>query len=272
MAKKEVPNVERLKVVDDLIHLMEDMDPNEVEKEFHGLLEQGYSPDAALAIFKSAHKFQIPSGNRFEGNARVIGKSGIREASWDRGGTRQTSDVADVAFLVFQDGRLSLKEATFWGDRVKNVASKFKINHCYHFKAYERGGKLTRVRDVSEISDSEVPHLATLEQYGARFLPLKDLHKFHGETTLVRGIIGRMIVDESGQSIGCEISDDLETVPVTVWFGGQYTVIPDDVQEVIDQLNIGREIAVYGYINAPEDEDPRINSRGVILLDVAEAT
>jgi len=207
-AKMEKGPDRAIKEIDDLIQLMEDMDPKEIEKEFLGLLNQGYSPKAALAIFKSAHKFQIPSGNRFEGNVRVIGKSGVREASWNRGGSRQTSDVADVAFLVFQDGRLSLREATFWGDRVKTVASKFKINHCYHFKAYERGGKLTRVREVEEVADSEVPHLATLEQYGARFLPLKDLHKFHGETTLVKGIIGRLIVDESGQSIGCEISDD----------------------------------------------------------------
>jgi len=79
-------------------------------------------------------------------------------------------------------------------------------------------------------------------------------------------VVGK-IIEAQGTRLGVEISDptDLESGPVTVFVGGQFSRVSDESLRNLEAAKVGDTIYAFGYVTCPEGQDPRINARGFIV-------
>lgn len=176
--------------------------------------------------------------------------------------------VASVVFLMLEGGAPMIYESGFWGDERSEIPKTLERGAVYKFNAKKDGQKLSRIADLTKIEDDSIPTVFTLKDYGVTFAKLSRLTEYAGGSDLFWGYIGRMIRNKaSGDVIGFEIGD-IDAGPITVWGTGGKFEDPDPHEfDVLQGLDDGMEVVVYGYVSKKDIADnPRINARGVWVV------
>ncbi len=228
------------------------IDAAQIRKEVIDIMNQGYSDEAALTIWKSQNKFRL-RGTVAEVIARIIAVT-KPERIETRDGNQ--FDIARVyAFLGYQ-GVIDLYQAALYDDRIA-LADNLEPGKAYKFKArlFEAtGDRLPSFRfvdeNIQEVSDSDFPLLDELiEQYGVQHL--SKIENLAGMTCFFRGRVGRVFSFQGGK--GFEISE-LGSTPVSVFSRDE------DLQ-----VKLGQLVIVLGEVVQREDE-AIIRARAVIPL------
>jgi len=252
------------KIVSNLSELTE-IPTEEVEAEIRGHMNDGFSLLGALATWKSNHKFQLGLGTSMDFKARVIGKRGRSQAEWSGG----SGEVANIDFMTFDGGVLEVKPATLWDDRIDVIFDKFQMNGVYSFTAYEKkGGGLVRIKPetIKSLTDDKLPRVEELEAYNIKLPPLAKIQEHAKTTNLFHGWVGRIINDkETNDPIGIEIADE-ESMPVTAWFGGRFSKVPEEITKTAKSIKPGDEVYVYGYVSINNTGDGTLNTRGLFRV------
>jgi len=224
----------------------------EILADLENKLKEGYSEPGAVMVWKSEHKQQLGAGESRYFVGRVIGKSNVREGSYGQYGF--------VGFLVYDDGILEVKQATFSDSAIPKI-ELLKFDHVYEFKAYEKSdGTLNRIRGIKEVEDNRVPRVRELTSYDFAFPLLKDAQQLVGTTQLLHGWVGRVIKSRNtGEVIGFEFGDEETLVPITCW--GQY--VPDEVKEQLQEIEAGDEVFHYSYLNVDSQGNLTANINGI---------
>ena len=264
VAVEEVKSEPALSDIVEILAKDFEVTPPEIEATLTQLINtEGFTLQGAVVKFRSDNKFQrAQTGREYIG--RLIGKGGKR--TQEIGGGR-ASPVCNLAWLVEEAGVPAILGATFWGDERVDLAQGLDFLKCYKFTAQKRAdGSLTRSGGFTAIDDGSVMHVRELPKKGVEFGKLSEIQQYLDSSDLFYGYIGKLInASDTGEVIGFELGT-IDAGPITVWCGGKFSVTPPDVQGIISGLNVGDEVAVYGYISQPSDKDIRINARGIIPL------
>jgi len=252
------------KIVSNLSELTE-IPTEDVEVAIRGYMNDGFSLMGAVASWKSDNKFQLGLGTSMEFKARVIGKRGRSPAEWSGG----SGEVANIDFMTFDGGVLEVKPATLWDDRIDVIFDKFQLNGVYSFTAYEKkDGGLTRIKPetIKSLTDDKLPRVEELEAYNIKLPPLAKIQEHVKTTNLFHGWVGKVIPHkETNEPIGIEFAD-MESMPVTAWFGGKYSKVPEEITKVAKSIKQGDEVYVYGYVSIKETGENTLNTRGLFRV------
>lgn len=252
------------KIVKNLSELTE-IPAEEVEGEIRGYMNDGYSLMGGVATWKSNHKFQLGLGTSIEVKARVIGKRGRTQAEWSGG----SGEVANVDFMTFDGGVLEVKPTTLWNERIDLLFDKFQLDGVYGFTAYEKkSGGLIRIKpeSIKQLEDNKIPRVEELVAYNIELPKLSKILDHVKTTNLFHGWVGRIIKDkETDEPIGVEFAD-MESMPVTAWFGGQFAKVPEEIVKVAKSIKQGDEIYTYGYVSINNDGDGTLNTKGLFKV------
>jgi len=218
------------------------MDKEQVLAEIQKIINTEHRPPLiALIAWKARNSFRLGRG-RVEMLARVIA---IEEPTQ----TPQGNRVANV-FFAYEDPET--KETAFtrcplWDERIEPIGSQLELDRAYSFKCSKRAdGSLLRIGNI-ELLEEPAP-IPKLEEVTP--LPLENLVDAGGQYELIRGWIGRVITPREGtEPMGFEIAELESPLPVTVWFGGQYSRMAPADLELCKSLGIGDEVLVFGYVN-----------------------
>lgn len=236
----------------------------EVLKELTETVANDKTEKAAVVMYKSKHKGRLAMGKLMEYKARVIGVSGPRNASWaGKDGEAKSGEVMNVDFMLFENGVIMSKSASFWDDRIE-AGRLFTWNKCYTFKAKDSPKGLQFIKDITEVEDDDMLSVERLD-WSSESATLTKIADFAGHTELFQGIVGRVIRNTAKAVIGLEIADE-DSYPVTAWVRGRYDQLTPDQERVIEGISEGAEVRVYGYVNISQDGMPSIQARGVWAL------
>lgn len=245
-------------------------DVETIRAEIEGLMEQeGLTEQAAFAVWKANNSMVLRSGKPQDIVFRVLGRSLPRARTIDTG----ESKVADLDVIYKdEDGQLGWGYTSLWGDRA-DLASEVEVDKCYTGRA-RFSYQATRVKmNAFEISgEADDDAMPTVEEIAEDWEigTLEDIEDFAGNTELFEGIVGRVILsNDTGEAIGFEMASDM-SLPVTVWGGRGRDVPPvPEVQALLNDLNIGDELLVYGYVNARADGSISLSAGGVWRVEEA---
>lgn len=228
-------------------------DPAEVEAEIQQYIAMGLSPKGAIAKWKSDYRNEL-AAETFVG--RLVAVEEPREVSWtDPSGKERRSVISNLHFLMKNRDGTSYQfvTASLWGEERSGIAKSLKVGEVYTFRARlttGRGGTpiLQRIRAIQPASESEVPEISKLEP-----VRIDDLPNYAGQNVYIRGWVGRKIYEQAtGNLLGFEISD-LESLPVVVWVGGNFSRMTEEVLAEAEGVNEGDEVGVFGFVGSRGD-------------------
>jgi len=195
--------------------------------------KENRAPFVAVIAWKSRNSYQLGAG-KVDMVARVIAKEAPRTTS-------EGNKVATVHFLTEdpESGEVTFKQSALWDDRIENLWSVFTEDKCLRFSAsIDKKGRIQRISKIEEVSGQEsVPVLAELES-----ISLNDLASRASSYELIEGWVGRN--NDGGLDIG-----NLETtLPVRVWYAGEYSkMLPELIVEA-EKLTEGDHVKVFGFV------------------------
>jgi len=202
--------------------------------------EENRPPLIAVIVWKTRNSFQLGAG-KVELIGRVIAKEPEREAGKNR--------VATIHFACEdpESHDIIFRSAALWDDRIEKLYNVFEEDKCYSFTCTLRNdGRITRIAKVQEVEEpAPVPTLDKIEP-----TPLDRLIDSGGNYDLIKGWVGRLVQRrDTGEVLGVDIADINSPLPVTVWFGGQYTQMSPEQEQLTSSLQPGDEVVVFGYVS-----------------------
>jgi hypothetical protein len=254
------------KVLEDLAERVE-RSADQVQAEIETLMRTGnYSETGAVVVWKSQNKFALSSGKPQELKVRVIARENPRTTHVSSG----ESQVANLDVIYTdEDGKTDFAKVALWGDRA-DVASMVRIGSTYKVVARIQAGasqtKLTAFELLEELDDAAVTSLAAMEESGWEFGNLASIDEFVDSEEVFKGTVGKPILASgSGDKIGIEISNAWDSsVPITVWAGrGRDNPAVEEIQDLLQDLNEGDDVYVFGYVNSKDDGSIQINASGI---------
>ncbi|RLI87737.1 MAG: hypothetical protein DRP01_01010 [Archaeoglobales archaeon] len=203
--------------------------------------EENRPPLVAVIVWKTRNSFQLGAG-KVEMIGRVIAKEPMRDTGENKVATIhfacEDPDTHDIIF----------RPASLWGeDRINQYFDLFELDKCYSFKCSLRNdGRIIRIRDVQEVAEpAPVPKITDIEP-----TPLDRLVDSGGNNDLTHGWVGRLVTRrDTNEVLGIDIADIESPLPVTVWFGGQYSRMTEEQEQLAMSLQPGDEVLVFGYVN-----------------------
>jgi hypothetical protein len=239
-----------------------DLGEDEISSALKDYVDKGYSLAGAASRFRSDHRKNVKQrGANYEGRVIGIDSPRIQEL-----GGGKASMVFSVAFLTVEAGVPTVRPSTFWGDERIKVGQVLQFDHCYRFNAVKSAqGALTRLDAIEEIEPT-LPSVEDLPKLGVAFAELKDIEQYIDSSDIFKGVVGKLIKEQStDEIIGFEVGD-INGGPVTCWLGGKYRQAAEALRIAASTLREGDEVVVYGFISRPLDKDTRINCKGIFNL------
>jgi len=256
-----VPTLIDLERQAEILSIKTGLAKEEILRELKEIKETTGKPDkAALAIWKSRHRFQLVSSMPTKLEGIVLGKEAQRTAQ-ARG---QEIEVQNV-WVLLKDN-LELHKLTLWRENTA-LSDYFTVGKIVRFSARQRRKRILAgtIGEVEEVADGR-PFLDELYNQN-KLVKIGDIYsntEITGADKVVYGVVGRIIKDNE-TPIGIEISDPHEdSPPISVFVGGQFGRASEETLLLLSGLQEGDEVYAFGFISWPEGQDPRINARGLI--------
>jgi len=197
-------------------------------------------PLVAIIVWKARNSFQLGAG-KVEMIGRVVAKEPEREGGQNK--------VATIHFAVEDPETKSIvfRSAALWDDRIDKFYNLFEEDKCYKFTCTLRNdGRITRLGKIEVVEEpAPIPKITDIEP-----TPLDQLVDVGGTNDLIAGWVGRLVTRrDTGEILGMDIADLNSPLPVTVWFGGQYSRMTPEQEQLCATLQPGDEVRVFGYVN-----------------------
>jgi len=197
-------------------------------------------PLVAVIVWKARNSFQLGAG-KVELIGRVIAKEPSRDAGKNK--------VATIHFACEdpETHDIIFRAASLWDDRIDKLYDIFQEDKCYKFTCTLRNdGRVTRLGKIEEVEEpAPIPKITDIEP-----TPLDRLVDSGGNNDLIAGWVGRLVQRrDTGEILGMDIADLNSPLPVTVWFGGQYSRMTPEQDQLCATLQPGDEVRVFGYVN-----------------------
>jgi hypothetical protein len=237
-------------------------EPNIVRAEIEGIAQRtNTSLLGALAKWKNDNLDKLGKSDYF---ITVLRKSPVREYVSQTRGPGKVADL-DVAYT---DGEGTyFNHTTIWNEALDPIYDLLDEGKSYKVRAsLNDQGELRRFSDPEEAEAYEAPNIDDIEPPLLEDLDdsrQKIPERQRGISTFIRGWVGSLLLPQGGtEAIGFRVFDATGVVPLTVWFGGEYTRIPDDeLDEIRRNVGEGTEVAVFGYV--PKEGRFRMNAEKV---------
>lgn len=215
-------------------------------------------PLIAVIVWKARNSFQLGAG-RTEVIGRVIAVEGETR-------TQAGNRVANVHLAVedAETKEIVFKSASLWDDRIESLGPLFEEDRSYRLACSLRAdGNITRISKVTEMEEpTPIPKLNAIKP-----TPIQNIVDSGGQHDLVHGWVGRLITGRtSPEVLGVELGDLDSPLPITIWFGGQFSRMKQEDLATCSSLNVGDEAIVYGYVNLAGSN---VSMRAVRIVKVA---
>lgn len=200
-------------------------DEASVKAELEKMKQQGYTDQAAMAVYKSNPKVRNRLGGKLIENAVMLPFQidTPRDVTTKRGPAK----VANVSVFIQDGGKWDVKTISLWDDQIDKDLAKYEVGKPVSATIRVKDGS-DRLAITTEIkpSSAPVPALATIaEQIGVVSLNL--ISSLEGQSCFVKGIVGRAFTTPYGE--GVEISE-MGSNPLTAYLpAGSKPKIGDEV-------------------------------------------
>lgn len=211
------------------------------------LKEEGYSDEAAMAVYKSQPEVKGRLGGRILDGATIVPFriSGPRVARTKDG----NHDVLGIDVFVEVDESWEAKTISLWDEKANNENGLYEVGKPLTAKLKLRD-EVDRVSLLEEPNASTKPVPSTEEMMkNIGTVAVQDIPGLSGQNVFVKGIVGRTFTTERGG--GIELSA-IGANPVTVFLEGE------------TNAKLGDEVVVAGYVSAGKGGDVRISGGSVM--------
>ena len=187
-------------------------DEDSVKAEIEKMKQQGYTDQAAMAVYKSNPKVRNRLGGKLIENAVML--PFLVDSPRDVTTKRGPAKVANVSVFVQDAGKWDVKTISLWDEQIDAELGKYEVGKPVSATIRIKDGS-DRVSITTEVkpSGAPVPALATIaEQIG--LVSLNLISSLEGQSCFVKGIIGRAFTTPFGE--GIEISE-VGSNPITAY-------------------------------------------------------
>lgn len=187
-------------------------DEASVKAELEKMKQQGYTDQAAMAVYKSNPKVRNRLGGKLIENAVMLPFQidGPRDVTTKKGAAK----VSNISVFIQDSGKWDVKTISLWDDQIDKEMPKYEVGKPVSATIRVKDGS-DRVSITTEVkpSTAPVPALTSIaEQIG--LVSLNLISQLEGQSCFVKGIVGRAFTTPYGE--GIEISE-VGSNPLTVY-------------------------------------------------------
>ena len=187
-------------------------DEASVKAELEKMKQQGYTDQAAMAVYKSNPKVRNRLGGKLIENAVMLPFQidGPRDVTTKKG----AANVSNISVFIQDSGKWDVKTISLWDDQIGKEMPKYEVGKPVSATIRVKDGS-DRVSITTEVkpSTAPVPALTSIaEQIG--LVSLNLISQLEGQSCFVKGIVGRTFTTPYGE--GIEISE-VGSNPLTVY-------------------------------------------------------